>query len=142
MLFSLNVEILLNFAWIGISLALIGWQVRISRVHSRRVEWRVLVALGLLLMLLLPVISITDDLMAMNTAVEVEHFMRRHLDVLPASALLTTLEWTTAAVLLLGWLRQRHFWVNVQHDGMQSAYRLLSLVPSYGVRPPPVFSTL
>lgn len=140
MLCSATVELLLNFAWVCVSLLLIVWQIRGTRARKRGAEWRVIVALGLLLVLLLPVISITDDLMALNAAAEVEHIVRRQHDLSSPLALLVVLEWMVAAAFLLGCLRDRR--LRVRNEGLQLRYTLLGVFAGSGVRPPPALATL
>lgn len=69
-------ELFLNLAWAVLSILLIGgwiWSIRKGHTEFR---WTTLVALALLLVLLFPAISMTDDRTAMSTPVELEHMMR------------------------------------------------------------------
>lgn len=77
MLLSENVELFLNFVWISTCLALIGWWLS-SPDRRRRVDGRAVVAVVLLVVLIFPVISMTDDLLAMSAPSEVEHVLRRY----------------------------------------------------------------
>ena len=62
----MNVELFLNLAWLSVSVLLITWWAD-SIVRGRtKAGWSAAIALGLLLLLLFPVISMTDDLVAMN----------------------------------------------------------------------------
>lgn len=70
-------ELLLNFLWLSLSLALVLIWIRAARHGHTKPTWSALVALALLLVLLLPVISMTDDLVAMDNQTEVEHVVRR-----------------------------------------------------------------
>jgi hypothetical protein len=69
-------ELLLNFAWLLLALTMVSLWLRLSPrgTGDRRVQ---LVALGLLLFILLPAISMTDDLLAAQNAVEVDCCLRR-----------------------------------------------------------------
>lgn len=74
-------ELFFNVVWGGISL-LLGyvWLTGLfkggadSPLPSRRVQF---VALGMLILILLPVVSLTDDMHAATTPVESEHITRR-----------------------------------------------------------------
>ncbi|HYK38334.1 hypothetical protein [Alloacidobacterium sp.] len=80
-------ELLLNLVWLVLSLSLAALWIRGSRravASSGQVDWRVqLLALAMLIVILLPVISMTDDVQAMSAA-EIEHVTRR-ADLLPNS---------------------------------------------------------
>jgi hypothetical protein len=69
-------EILLNFAWAACSLALIWLWMRgtASNPAPRRVQ---LLALVMVVVLLLPVISLSDDLMAMQGPAETDTSLRK-----------------------------------------------------------------
>jgi hypothetical protein len=71
------VELFLNLLWLVFSLLLIlHW----TRAANPRRNWKTgkaFVALLLLVLLLLPVISVTDDLVAMASPSETEHIVRR-----------------------------------------------------------------
>jgi len=71
------VELLLNFLWLSLSLLLVFTWMRAAKHGHTKYTWTVLIALGLLLVLLLPVISMTDDLVAMENPTEIEHVVRR-----------------------------------------------------------------
>jgi hypothetical protein len=92
MLFKYNrfisVELLFNVVWGGLSL-LLGYVwlagLRKAEAGSPLPCWKMqLVALGMLVLILLPVVSLTDDLQAMTTPVEIEHISRR-ANTLPVS---------------------------------------------------------
>lgn len=70
-------ELFLNFVWLSVSLALlVTWAKAVRRGDTKR-TWTVFLALVLLVILLLPVISMTDDLVAMVSPTEFEHAVRR-----------------------------------------------------------------
>ncbi len=98
-------ELLLNLLWFSVSLWLVALWARSVRLGHTRQTWSTFVALALLLVLLFPVISMTDDLVAMAAPSEGEHLVRRvqmpllHLDE-AFSFLLDTV--ALAAVLSLG----------------------------------------
>jgi len=72
------VEILLNLAWVVCSCCLIGSWLRHRRSNPAPFRMQAL-ALASVVLLLLPVISLSDDLMAMQGAVETDSAMRRVL---------------------------------------------------------------
>ena len=130
-------EIFLNFAWAALSLFLVvGWVWSIRKGHTE-FQWTTLVALLLLLVLLFPAISMTDDRVAMSTPVELEHMMRAseaphgQVAVLGLFSLLGTIVLIVlkmVAPLFYSRLRPRIF-----------AEKLLAgFIRACGVRPPPV----
>lgn len=84
----ISVELLFNVVWGALSL-LLGyvWLSGLrttgddSPLPGRRTQF---IALGMLILVLLPVVSLTDDLQAMTAPIEIEHITRR-ADILPAS---------------------------------------------------------
>jgi hypothetical protein len=97
-----SVELLLNFLWFSLSLTLILTWVRAVRRGDAKQSWSTLIALVLLLVLLLPVISMTDDLVAIDSRTELEHVVRRsEMPLLQVSAHAAILELGTLSVLLL-----------------------------------------
>lgn len=85
-----KMELFLNLTWLFLCVALVTWWVRSVRAgKGAKAGWTALVALGILLVLLLPAISMTDDLQAMNMPAEMEHGLRHELTpVMPVSSLL------------------------------------------------------
>jgi hypothetical protein len=81
------VELLLNFAWLVLSASLTVLWIRglgVAPAGSKQPSARVqLLALAMLIVVLLPAISMTDDMQALSTA-EVEH-VARCADLLPNS---------------------------------------------------------
>lgn len=81
-----SVELFFNLVWgmLSVSLGIVWLASLHERGNSPTQDKRVqLVALAMLILILLPVISLTDDIRAMSTA-EVEHITRR-ADLLPAA---------------------------------------------------------
>ena len=82
-----GLELLFNFVWAMLSVSLgFLWIGGLRHVPARtkRLDTRVqLLALAILIVVLLPVISMTDDMQAMSTA-EIEHVTRR-ADLLPSA---------------------------------------------------------
>jgi len=73
-----RVELALNLAWILLSLTIILWFTTNCRSWSGRDRVRAVVALGLVVMILLPVISMTDDLLATRFPAEIEQMQSQH----------------------------------------------------------------
>jgi hypothetical protein len=127
-------EIVLNIAWLLCSLALICFWTRSS--GSARVSRKTqLMALAMVVLLLLPVISLSDDLMAMQGPAETDTCMRRayhsdegHPSVTPASFVLPELVF--ALLPLSGYSR-----VAVQSTSLAPSTPVL--VRSLDRRPPP-----
>jgi hypothetical protein len=134
------VELLLNFLWLSLSLALVLIWIRAARHGHTKPTWSALVALALLLVLLLPVISMTDDLVAMDGPSEYEHVVRRgempllHLTHDTAALLDTGL---LAVLLFLGFAI---LFSRLSRFTMRFSPRILSdaFVRTTGVRPPPM----
>ena len=76
-------ELLFNLLWVGLSIGLIGlwllsrrrWQDDALRPGSH-IQ---IAALAIVIVILLPVVSLTDDLLACTAPAEVEHLVRRDL---------------------------------------------------------------
>jgi hypothetical protein len=100
-----NVELLLNLLWVSVSLLVVLMWARAVWLGHTRLTWSAVAAVTLLLLLLFPVISMTDDLVAMAAPLEDDHPVRRgdmpilHLDHI-ASAPLDAI--ALATLLLLG----------------------------------------
>lgn len=95
-------ELFLNLVWCVVSLLLIVHWTRAAKPRLNLKTGRAFVALMLLVVLLLPVISLTDDLAAMSHPAEVEHIVRRgdisllHLDQMQTAML--------DASILIAWM--------------------------------------
>jgi uncharacterized membrane protein len=74
-------EAFFNLLWLGLSFALLGfwfWSQRRWADASLRTSTRMQVmALAILIVILLPVVSLTDDLQACTAPAEAEHLTRR-----------------------------------------------------------------
>lgn len=136
-----RVELFLNLVWATLSIFLVaGWVWSIRKGHIE-FDWTTLVALMLLLVLLFPAISMTDDRAAMSTPVELDHMMRAseaphgQIAIFALFSLLGTIFLILlkmATPLFYSRLRPRIF-----------AERLLAgFIRAFGVRPPPVAGLL
>jgi hypothetical protein len=81
-----SMELALNLAWFLLAIAMVyAWLHQASReASSRRAQ---IIALGLLLIILLPAISMTDDLAAAQNPAEVDCCLRRDHDYSRAHAI-------------------------------------------------------
>ena len=84
-------EVLFNLVWLALSVALLGFWLSGQRQwadESLRASTRMqIMALAVLIVILLPVVSLTDDLQACTAPAEAERLMRRDLQVHPDSPL-------------------------------------------------------
>jgi hypothetical protein len=130
------VELFLNLVWIATSVCLIaGW---LWSTHRSRLEfqWTPLIALAVLIVVLFPVISITDDMLAMSTPAELEHMMRCSEAPLEPVAILG-LMWVLAAIAMAV-LEMAASYLSFRIRPRTSVARLLvGFVRASGVRPPP-----
>jgi cytochrome b len=136
------VELFLNIVWLSVSILMVILCVYSIRHGHTKLSWSAAVALFVLLVLLFPVISMTDDLQAMTAPAEVEHLMRRHHDapmlhmgsnMLEAVALLS--------LILIGIALPALCSIRVRTHGYVAAL-LAGFVRAYGVRPPPAVAWL
>ncbi|QNI35998.1 hypothetical protein [Edaphobacter albus] len=129
--------------WFSISLTMIlVWIQAVRRGHTKS-NWNTFIALILLLVLLFPVISITDDLGAMgNPSAEFEHLVRRsEMPPLPLTQDISALlEIGILAILLCFCLAVLFIWMS--RFSIQASLRRLAdgFARSVGVRPPPMVS--
>ena len=121
----------------AVSVLLIGSKIWSTRRRGEQTEWRGLIALGVLLMLMLPVISITDDMMATNAAADVEHMFRRPLEPLDQGPLLDMMELVAAASFVLYRLRQQRILETISRTESNLVRLRLKLIRLSSVRPPP-----
>jgi len=131
-------EILLNLAWALCSLGLVWFWLRLcaSGSASHRIPVHTqLLALAMIVLLLLPVISLSDDLMAMQGAAETDACLRRalHIDELHPSIVPIALgvQERELSVLLLGVVSR------FTSSDDRAAIAPLFVSPSVDSRPPP-----
>ena len=128
-------EFLLNSVWFAVCLLLVSWWLRDARSRAKPVEWRTGVALALLIVLLFPVISMTDDLLMTSSPAEAEHMLQRakasvdHATMLAPVALFGTL------AVVLGGLVVR--WRPLARNAVPAGALRDVFVAACGVRPPP-----
>jgi hypothetical protein len=138
-----DVELFFNIVWGGISL-LLGYvwltgQLRTgtkSPLPSRHAQF---VALGMLILILLPVVSLTDDLHAVTTPVETEHITRR-AHTLPATDQAVDLAALLRARLFLSrYLPHLQTFARLQ-PSVQSARPQTGCIRQLANRPPPAWA--
>jgi hypothetical protein len=133
-----TVEIFLNLVWVGLSLVFLCLWTRAIRHGKSELRWNTLVAVALLLILLFPVISITDDLVAMSAPAETEHdaVRRQQVPLLHAIslAILDGIALCSLGLFLLA--IGQIVSVRVRPHGFASRVRA-AFVSACGVRPPP-----
>jgi hypothetical protein len=138
-LYWCEVELFLNIVWLSVSILLVGLCVRSIRHGHTKLSWSAAVALCLLLVLLFPVISMTDDLQAMTAPAEVEHVMRRHYEApsLPmGGGILDVVAFLSLVLIGIG--LPNICSIRVQTHGYVATL-LAGFVRAFGVRPPPAF---
>jgi hypothetical protein len=114
------------------------WSIRKGHTEF---QWTTLVALALLLVLLFPAISMTDDRIAMSTPVEVEHMMRASEAPHGQIAVLGLFSLLGAIFLVLLKLAAPLFYFRLRTCDF--AERLLAgFIRALGLRPPPVAGLL
>jgi hypothetical protein len=133
------VELLFNLLWVVLSTGLIGlWLVSRHRWEDNmpRPNGHVqIAALVILIVVLLPVVSLTDDLMACTAPAEIEHLVRRHVldhvdSNLEAAAILAAALVSTQGAFRLQTTSQ----VSPSMEIGTPREEFLSIV---GIRPPP-----
>jgi hypothetical protein len=134
------VELFLNLAWVTLSVLLItGWTWSIRKGHTE-FQWTTLVALLLLLVLLFPAISMTDDRVAMTTP-ELKHMMRSSEAPLGQVAVLGLFSLFGAIVLIVLNLTAALFYLRIRIRVFAGAL-LAGFIRAVGVRPPPAAGLL
>lgn len=132
----LRVELFLNLVWMAVSISLVaGWIWSIRKGHIE-FEWVTLIAIVLLIVILFPAISMTDDLVAMNMPAEVEHVMRRSEAPLTPVAVLGLLGAFAAMMLVLISMAAPRFYSQTR-TRVFAATLLAGFIRAFGVRPPP-----
>jgi hypothetical protein len=132
-------ELFLNLAWLTLSASLVWGYIAFAPAPLKDRKVTAIIALALLILVLLPVISMTDDLAAINNPAETDHLFRRD-----RAPLLLHSDVAVVAVvpLLIG-----IFAIEVACNSSENLelHSLLSVlrdgaVRALGVRPPPSLS--
>lgn len=133
-------EILLNLVWAALSVALsVFWLVR--RVphngdsHSVSLKTQ-LVSLAVVFLILLPVVSLTDDLQASIAPAEVEHACRRG-DALPGHDVQLQSQFAIVATWLLTLRPPNAIAVGSAEQSTEVLYPQLGFALPFQSRPPP-----
>ena len=136
-----SVELFLNLVWLATSSVLVaGWIWSIRKGHIE-FEWTTLIALALLVVILFPVISMTDDLAVMSAPAEVEHMLRRSEAPLAPVTFLGILGALAAIVLIVLNMAAPRFYSRIR-TRVFAATLLAGLIRACGVRPPPAAALL
>jgi hypothetical protein len=131
-----SVELFLNLAWATLSILLmVGWVWSIRKGYAE-FRWTTLVALVLLLVLLFPAISMTDDRVAMSTPIEMEHMMRSSEAPLGQVAILGLFSLFAVIVLVILNMASPQLYCRIR-PRVFAATLLAHLIRAVGVRPPP-----
>ena len=129
-------EIFLNLAWAALSILILGswiWSIRKGYIEF---QWTTLVALVLLLVLLFPAISMTDDRVAMSTPVRMEHMMGSSEAPLGHAAVLRLFGLLAAVLLVILKMAAFSFYSRVRIC-VFAEMLLAGFIRAFGVRPPP-----
>ncbi len=134
-------ELILNLIWLVLSLLLATWWIgAVKKGHARK-GWIAAVTVCLLLILLLPVISMTDDRVAMTSPCEMEHEVRRVELSLAQAVAVDPFIALAFAILLFAGMTLLHSQM-VRLRPCPASVRLLSgFFRTAGVRPPPVIAS-
>jgi hypothetical protein len=134
------VELFLNIVWLSVSISLVIFCSHSIRRGHTKLSWSAAVALCLLLVLLFPVISMTDDLQALTAPAEVEHAMRRHHEAPPiGGGMLDAI--ALLSLILVGVALPTLNSIRIRIKGYQ-AELLAGFIRAFGVRPPPAAALL
>ena len=134
-------ELILNLVWLVASIFLVAawiWSIRKGYIEF---EWATLIALILLIVILFPVISMTDDMVMMRAPAEIEHIMRRSEAPLAPVAMLGLLGVLAALVLIIVSMAAPQFYSQIR-SRVFAARLLDGFIRAFGVRPPPAAALL
>ena len=138
MLSSPEMELFLNLVWLLLSTALVAcWVARSPRLAR---TWVAVTSLCLLILLLLPVISMTDDVMTMSAPAETEHLLRAQDPWSLAVAVSSAVGAWAFAVLLLGLLPLLGASLRSHLSACGTQKLLAGMVRCCAVRPPPALA--
>jgi len=132
------VELALNLVWTLLSLTMILWFVTNRRNWPGKDRVRAIVALGLFVMILLPAISMTDDLLSTRFPAEIEQMQSQHKQTAMVHALAeplaSSLEFVPANSNLQAVLADA---ASLREAGIPAQIdRLRGYQSTHGVRPP------
>jgi hypothetical protein len=131
-----TLEIFLNLMWLGLSVALAAWWLCAILRGDSKAAWSTIVAVGLLILLLFPVISMTDDLIAMSAPAETEQARRHEAPPLHSTPLLMLGGIALLGFPLLGLVLCAIAAFLLRPCGFADRLRR-GFVRAMGVRPPP-----
>ncbi len=132
-------ELFLNLVWLALSLSLVGGYLAFAPAPLKSRKVTAIIALVLLIFVLLPVISMTDDLAAINNPAETDHIFRRdraplllHFDVAVVAVVPLLIDIFAIAVALTSCEKLE----TLLSSRCSARWRIRAL----GVRPPPSVS--
>jgi hypothetical protein len=134
-------ELFLNLVWLTLSVSLVCGYLTFAPAPLKSRKATAIIALALLILVLLPVISMTDDLAAINNPAETDHLWRRDKAPLHLHSDVATV---AIVPLLIGIFAIA---VARNSDEKVTLYSLPSVllngaVRAFGVRPPPSAASL
>jgi hypothetical protein len=134
-----KMELFLNLVWLTLSVSLVWGYLAFAPAPLKSRKVTAIIALVLLIFVLLPVISMTDDLAAINNPAETDHLFRRdraplllHSDVAVVAIVPLLIDIFAITVALTSGEKLRLFSL--------PAVLLDGAVRALGVRPPPSVS--
>lgn len=134
-------ELFLNLMWLTTSILLLaGW---IWSIHKGYIEfeWTTFIALALLIVILFPAISMTDDMVVMKAPAEIEHMLRSSERPLAPVAILGFLSAFAAIGLSILKAAAPFFYSRIRPHVFATAL-LAGFIRAFGVRPPPAATLL
>ena len=131
-----SVELFLNLAWLATSIALITCWIWSTCKGKIQFQWTTFIALALLLVLLFPVISMTDDRVAMTAPIELEHTLRYSEAPFSHAVVFGLFGLFAAIVLVILNMAALRFYSRVRTRVFAEAL-LAGFIRAIGVRPPP-----
>jgi hypothetical protein len=129
-------ELFLNLVWLTLSAFLIWGYIVFVPAPLKNRKATAIVALVLLILVLFPVISMTDDLAAISNPAEFDHFIRRDKTPLYLYSSVATLAIVPLLIGIFAIAVARTFGEKVRLYSLPSAL-LDGAVRALGVRPPP-----
>ena len=127
-------ELVLNLAWVLLSASLIGLWLRQLRSNPAKV-WAQVLALSVVILLLLPVISLSDDLLAAQQLAETDTCLRRAQDSTPHHPAVAPASFALPEPLMTDLLVLRMPSENVQPVNLSASNTFH--IEVFGSRPPP-----
>jgi hypothetical protein len=129
-------ELFLNLVWLTLSVLLVWGYVALAPAPLKTPKATAIIALALLILVLLPVISMTDDLAAISNPAETDHFIRRDKAPLHLYSGVATLAIVPLLIGIFAIAVARTFGEKIRLYSLHTVL-LDGAVRALGVRPPP-----